>query len=79
MYTADNGVQDLFVADRETHVRQKRLLSHAFSERALREQEDILTAHVSKLLKQLATRCTPQSLDLSAWYTFTSMFNYHAQ
>ena len=65
-------MKDILVADRETHVRQRRLLSHAFSEKALREQESILTMYVNKLQEQLSARCTSGPLNMVAWYTFTS-------
>ncbi|KAL9593652.1 MAG: hypothetical protein Q9219_007453 [cf. Caloplaca sp. 3 TL-2023] len=67
------GVQrrsDIQVADRETHIRQRRLLSHAFSEKALREQEGILQAHVSKLLRQFSRTCNTGAVDLVAWFNF---------
>lgn len=65
-------MKDILVADRETHVRQRRLMSHAFSENALREQESILTMYVNKLRDQLSARCKSGPLNMVAWYTFTS-------
>ena len=66
------GSQNILVADRETHVRQRRLLSHAFSEKALREQESILMMYVNKLMDQLSEICLTSPLNLVAWYTFTT-------
>ena len=63
---------DILVADRETHVRQRRLLSHAFSEKALREQESILQLHVNKLLNQLSSRCETGPVNVVAWFNFLS-------
>ncbi|CAI6237285.1 unnamed protein product [Periconia digitata] len=66
------GAQNILVADRETHTRQRRLLSHAFSESALREQEPILQLYARKLLDQLSFHCTTGPLDMTAWLTFAS-------
>lgn len=66
------GAQNILVADRETHTRQRRLLSHAFSESALREQEPILQLYARKLLDQLSFRCTTGPLDMVSWLTFAS-------
>ncbi|ERF77220.1 hypothetical protein EPUS_05789 [Endocarpon pusillum Z07020] len=66
------GAQNILVADRQTHIRQRRLLSHAFSEKALREQEGILQTYVSKLLEQLSLRYTAGPLNMVAWYNFTT-------
>lgn len=63
---------DILVADRETHVRQRRLLSHAFSEKALREQESILMMYINRFLEQLSARCTSGPLNMVAWFTFVS-------
>ncbi|KAK0773472.1 hypothetical protein LTR38_016552 [Friedmanniomyces endolithicus] len=61
------GVQNIMVADRETHTRQRRLLSHAFSEKALREQESLLQLHVSKFLEQLSNNSAAGPVNMVAW------------
>lgn len=66
------GSVDILTADRETHARQRRLLSHAFSEKALREQEQILQTYCTKLCAQLEDRCRSGPVDLFDWYTFAS-------
>ena len=72
IHRADDCTKDILVADRETHTRQRRLLSHAFSEKSLREQESILAMYVTKLLEELSARCTSGPLNMVAWYTVTS-------
>ncbi|KAK3368610.1 putative benzoate 4-monooxygenase cytochrome P450 [Podospora didyma] len=67
-----SGVQNILTADRETHVRQRRLLSHAFSERALREQESILQSYSTNLCSQLEEFCRNGPVDLFDWYTFAT-------
>lgn len=60
-------------ADRVTHTRHRRLLAHAFSEKALREQDTVLVTYCTKLLDQLDSRCGNGPLDLTEWYQLTSM------
>ncbi|KAK0718474.1 putative benzoate 4-monooxygenase cytochrome P450 [Lasiosphaeria miniovina] len=67
-----SGVQNILTADRETHTRQRRLLSHAFSEKALREQESILQTYCTKLCSQLEDRCRSGPVDLFDWFTFST-------
>ncbi|WPH01316.1 Hypothetical protein R9X50_00415500 [Acrodontium crateriforme] len=67
------GAQNILVADRETHTRQRRLLAHAFSESALKEQEPILQMYAQKLLEKLSHLSSEQHpIDLVAWLTFAS-------
>ncbi|PGH23595.1 hypothetical protein AJ80_02376 [Polytolypa hystricis UAMH7299] len=66
------GAQSLLTADRETHARQRRLLAHAFSEKALREQEYILQSYVNKLLDQLSRNYTSGALDVAQWFNSTT-------
>ncbi|GKZ24469.1 hypothetical protein AbraIFM66951_010693 [Aspergillus brasiliensis] len=64
------GVQNILTADRQTHTRQRRLLSHAFSEKALRGQEGIIQEYVDQLMKQLAARAKDGPQDMVDWFTF---------
>lgn len=67
------GAQNILVADRETHTRQRRLLSHAFSESALREQEPVLQIYAGKLLACVAERIqTGSHVNIVDWLTFAS-------
>ncbi|QDS68969.1 hypothetical protein FKW77_008901 [Venturia effusa] len=47
------GTPSILHAGDEDHARQRRLLSHAFSERALRDQEDIIQGYVDLLVSNL--------------------------
>lgn len=58
------------VADRETHSRQRRVLSHAFSEKALREQEPVLQMYCDVLCERLQENCETGAVDMSEWFTF---------
>ncbi|KAL8694627.1 MAG: hypothetical protein Q9218_000722 [Villophora microphyllina] len=57
------------------HARIRRLLSHAFSEVALREQEQLITYYldvlVEKLYQQMAGRAQGK-INIVEWYNFTS-------
>ncbi|PYI09335.1 benzoate 4-monooxygenase cytochrome P450 [Aspergillus sclerotiicarbonarius CBS 121057] len=64
------GVQNILTADRPTHTRQRRLLSHAFSEKALREQEGIIQGYVDRLMEQLASRARDGPQNMVDWFTF---------
>ncbi|KIW01749.1 uncharacterized protein PV09_06925 [Verruconis gallopava] len=65
------GVQNILVADRPTHTRQRRLLAHAFSEKALREQEEILQSYTDQLIRGLEAR-RQDAVDIGAWFMFTT-------
>ena len=65
------GVQNILTADRPTHTRHRRTLAHAFSEKALREQEDILQSYTTALLSGVEVR-RHQPIDIGAWFMFTT-------
>ncbi|KAK8098118.1 uncharacterized protein PG998_013604 [Apiospora kogelbergensis] len=63
----------IMIAEKEDHRRQRRLLSHAFSEAALTEQEGYIKHYVDLLmtrLKGLAEKGA--SVDMLRWYNFTT-------
>jgi len=63
----------LTMADDENHARQRRALSHAFSQQALAEQEDILLVYVNLFIRRLGEMCDKgQSFNLVNWYNFTT-------
>lgn len=64
--------KDIMTADRATHSRHRRLMAHAFSEKALREQEDVLVKYSTKLLNQLETQRSTGLVDLTEWFHLTS-------
>ncbi|CAI7589384.1 unnamed protein product [Penicillium glandicola] len=70
-----NGVDHLVCAvDNVTHARQKRLLSHAFSEKALRDQEGLITGYVDTLITKLRSEVRQRSsiVDIKSWMNFTT-------
>ncbi|KAM0809587.1 hypothetical protein AB5N19_09931 [Seiridium cardinale] len=70
-----SDVYDLLTADDETHSRQRRSLSHAFSDKALRAQEHIIQAHVIEVVRKFgemtgASGCL--QVDMVEWLNFYS-------
>ncbi|TQS31349.1 hypothetical protein Golomagni_08373 [Golovinomyces magnicellulatus] len=65
---------DIMTSGRESHARQRRVLSYAFSEKALREQEPIMQAYCTKLCSILTDLQGKGAVDMEKWYTFASKF-----
>jgi cytochrome P450 len=62
---------NILIAGDADHSRMRRLLSHAFSEKALRSQEDLIASYVSKLIASMQAHIDKDSgMDLSKWYNF---------
>ncbi|KAL8990514.1 MAG: hypothetical protein Q9177_000845 [Variospora cf. flavescens] len=70
-----DGPTNIIVANHSDHARIRKLLSHAFSETALREQEPILMYYfhllVSKLKEQMDGPAAGK-VDIMSWYNFTT-------
>ncbi|OBT52420.1 hypothetical protein VE04_06896 [Pseudogymnoascus sp. 24MN13] len=67
-----NGAHHLITANRADHSRQRRLVSHAFSDKALREQEPLIKGYVDLLIQRLHERANSGPLDMVAWYNWTT-------
>ena len=66
-----NGTASLVTAKRGDHARMRRVLSHAFSTRALRDQEPIVEAYVDLLIKRLHEQIAGEQrgkVDISMWF-----------
>lgn len=69
------GVQDILTADAEVHARQRQALSPAFSEKALRGQEPLITSHVDQLVTQLERHIKHtenEVLDMRKWMEYVT-------
>lgn len=68
-----NGVNGIITANGEDHARMRRFLSHAFSSKALHEQEPILHKYADLLIDKLAElvreSCSPV-VDMTRWFNF---------
>ncbi|KAJ5936168.1 hypothetical protein N7454_005466 [Penicillium verhagenii] len=71
-----NGVDNLVCAiDHGVHARQRRLLAHAFSDRALRDQEGLITGYVDTLISKLRDEVDNDinsPVDIKEWMNFTT-------
>ena len=68
-----DGATSIFNADQNSHSRIRKQLAHAFSEKALRDQEPAMKAYVDLLIQKLrgvAAAKTPT--DMVKWYNFTT-------
>jgi Cytochrome P450 len=68
-----NGSPAILSAGREDHARYRRLLSHAFSDKGIREQESKIQRYVDLLMQRLGEHYAmkaDQPLDLVAWFTW---------
>ncbi|OQD86411.1 hypothetical protein PENSOL_c089G10807 [Penicillium solitum] len=65
---------NLLNSNDEDHSRERRLLSHAFSEKALREQEGLVQSYVDMLVERLkeVVSSSKETVDMSQWYNFTT-------
>jgi cytochrome P450 len=62
--------QSIIFADKAKHSQLRRLLSNAFSEKTLRDQEPVLRHYADLLIQRLSERCGGGSnpVDLVKWY-----------
>jgi cytochrome P450 len=69
-----SGHPHIVIANDVDHRRQRRLLSHAFSEKALRSQDDILQHYINLFISRLHERARAEApvVDMVAWYNFTT-------
>lgn len=70
-----NNVASLVTANRDDHMRMRRVLSHAFSDRASREQEPIVESYVDILIKRLHEQVKGTGggkVDVSMWFKWMS-------
>ena len=64
----------LFIADDADHLRMRKVLAYAFSERSLREQEPLIQVHVDTLIKSLHHQIVhgSQAVDLVDWFNYVA-------
>lgn len=67
-----NGIPSIIGATRTNHSRYRRLLSHAFSDKGIREQSPIIRQYVDLLIQRLHERAGKGSQDMADWYTWTT-------
>lgn len=63
----------VIAANREDHRRQRRQMSHAFSQGSIHEQEGIIKIYIDKLITEVESRARKQeTLDIVSWLNFTT-------
>ncbi|RDW59469.1 hypothetical protein BP6252_12556 [Coleophoma cylindrospora] len=68
-----NGATDMLAANRVDHRRQRRLVSHAFSDAALLEQEGLIKYYIDLLMLRFKTMAMEgEVLDMVKWFNFTT-------
>jgi cytochrome P450 len=70
-----NEIASLLTANRADHARMRRVLGHAFSDRASRDQEPVVESYVDILIKRLHQQVEgPEGgkLDISKWFRWLS-------
>ncbi|EMF16370.1 benzoate 4-monooxygenase cytochrome P450, partial [Sphaerulina musiva SO2202] len=67
-----NGVPSILLDNDENHSKGRRLLSHAFSDKALQEQEPLIQKYVDQLVDRLkeVTSKDDQPVDMTKWYNW---------
>ncbi|KAF6220920.1 hypothetical protein HO133_002600 [Letharia lupina] len=70
----ENGAPAILQANDEDHSRGRRVLAHAFSERALMAQEPLLQRYVGQLVDGLkeVTSASNDAVDMVRWYNWTT-------
>lgn len=73
LYRQGRPAPSLIVTKHEDHKRQRKLLSHAFSHKALSEQNDLLMHYVNLFIEKLTQKAREgESVDMVAWYNFAT-------
>ena len=77
MSPGENGIHSILSASNADHARYRRLLSHAFSESALREQEYLPLVYIDLLIRRLrevvaASGDKGAVVDIVKWLNFTT-------
>ena len=75
MAPGDDGIHSILSANDADHARYRRLLSHAFSEKALRQQEELIQSYIALLIQRLRTRALSAEsavIDMVQWLNFTT-------
>ncbi|OCK74496.1 cytochrome P450 [Lepidopterella palustris CBS 459.81] len=68
-----NAVPSLFSSKNHYHPRLRRPLAHAFSEKALRDQDGLIRVYIDALVNGLKEKATQgEVIDISAWLNWTT-------
>ena len=71
-----NGSDSLFTARGDTHIRLRRTFAPSFTEKALKNQADIIESHIDLLFSRLnrdIAKIADRKLDLAKYYGYTTL------
>jgi cytochrome P450 len=83
-YRVRDAPPNILSEDREPHSQLRKQMAHAFSDKAMREQEPLIERYISQLIKGLREHCVdkytddeksaprPVPLDIKTWYNWTT-------
>ncbi|KAJ4115320.1 hypothetical protein NW768_011172 [Fusarium equiseti] len=72
-YRQKRPAPNLITANHEDHKRQRKLLSHAFSQKALRGQEGLIKHYVDLFIERLTRKARQgETVNMVAWYNFAT-------
>ena len=64
---------DIIIANDKDHTRFRKALSHAFSEKALRDQEPLMNVYIDMMIEKLkGVAASSQPADMVNWYNLTT-------
>ncbi|KXJ87451.1 cytochrome P450 [Microdochium bolleyi] len=73
VFAQGSKTPDIIDANNDTHRRMRRVLAHAFSEKALRGQEDLVRDYVDLFVQRMGEKATlAEPIDIVLWYNFTT-------
>jgi cytochrome P450 len=75
LFAGEEGAAGIVRADDNGHGRQRRLVSHAFSDKALKEQEPLFKRYVDLLVQKVSAiveKDPTAKINLVDWYNFTT-------
>ncbi|KIX06698.1 uncharacterized protein Z518_04674 [Rhinocladiella mackenziei CBS 650.93] len=64
------GTDSIITAAHKDHIRMRRTVAYAFSEKALREQEHLLQGYVDLMISRLKDKCSECPQNLVNWYNW---------
>ncbi|KAK0506872.1 hypothetical protein JMJ35_010726 [Cladonia borealis] len=67
------NVHSILSADRANHTRLRRILAPAFSEKAVKEQDNCVMKYVNLLIQKLAARSVEGPVDMNQYFTWTTI------
>jgi cytochrome P450 len=73
LVSSPNGVSSILTVESDVeHSRMRRVLAHAFSEKAMREQEPLIQQYIDMLIESLHIAAKKGPVDVVQWYEFVT-------